>query len=33
VFKKLKDIMEKIVHLDVNMSVKGKIGKDLGALK
>ncbi len=33
VFHKLKDIMEKIVHLDVNMSVKGKIGKDLGALK
>lgn len=32
-FKKLKNIMEKIVHLDVNMSVKGKIGKDLGALK
>ncbi|TYB34704.1 MAG: DNA polymerase I [Flexistipes sinusarabici] len=32
-FQKLKDIMEKIVHLDVNMSVKGKIGKDLGALK
>ncbi|HCW92305.1 MAG TPA: DNA polymerase I, partial [Flexistipes sinusarabici] len=33
VFHKLKDIMEKIVHLDVKMSVKGKIGKDLGALK
>lgn len=33
VFKRLKEIMEDIVNLDVKMSVKGKIGKNLGELK